>query len=46
MLVRLLGADDLDDLVDEDVVGPVDADHVTSYSPALNSTTKLTVPPG
>jgi len=38
---RLLGSDDGEAAVHEDVVGPVDADHVTLYEPSLSSTTRV-----
>jgi hypothetical protein len=44
--LQLIGADDLDVLVDEDVMRPVDADVWDSYSPLLSFTTRSTMPPG
>jgi len=42
----LKGGDDLEVVADEDVVRPVHADIVNSYSPLLSSTTRSTMPPG
>ena len=46
MIALIVGADNLEFLVDEDVVRPVDADLWTSYSPLLSFTTRSTMPPG